>query len=104
MATGGKWDALENRSNSPIGNRWQPTATVSERMVRRGSTVRVRRRALHARCARAPATMSILSNLNREALPSKATRLLAANDVVMIRTPGGGGWGEIAAPQGDSAK
>jgi N-methylhydantoinase B len=73
----------------------------------------------------APATLSILSDrrrhapagrrgglpglpgqnfLNGEALPSKATRLLAANDVVMIRTPGGGGWGEIAAPQGDSAK
>ena len=27
-------------------NRWQPTATVPERMVRRGSTVRVRQRAL----------------------------------------------------------
>ena len=36
----------ENGSNKPIGNRWQPTATVSERMVRRGSTVRVRQRAL----------------------------------------------------------
>jgi hypothetical protein len=34
VATGGKWDALENRSNRPIGNRWQPTATVSERMVK----------------------------------------------------------------------
>jgi N-methylhydantoinase B len=73
----------------------------------------------------APATLSILSDrrrhapagrrgglpglpgqnfLNCEALPSKATRLLAANDVVMIRTPGGGGWGEIAAPQGDPVK
>jgi hypothetical protein len=36
----------ENRSNRPIGNRWQPTATVSERMVRRGSAVRVRKKAL----------------------------------------------------------
>ena len=35
MATGGKWDALENRSNRPIRNRWQPTATVSQRMVKR---------------------------------------------------------------------
>jgi len=24
VATGGKWDALENRSNRPIRNRWQP--------------------------------------------------------------------------------
>jgi hypothetical protein len=36
LAIGGKWDALENRLNRPIGNRWQPTATVSQRMVRRG--------------------------------------------------------------------
>jgi hypothetical protein len=42
VATDGKWDILENRSNRPIGSRWQPTATVSQRMVRRGSTVRVR--------------------------------------------------------------
>jgi len=35
VATGGKWDTLENGSNRPIGNRWQPTATVSERMVKR---------------------------------------------------------------------
>jgi len=45
VATGGKSDGPENRSNKPIRNRWQPTATVSERMVRRGSTVRVRQRA-----------------------------------------------------------
>jgi hypothetical protein len=31
VAAGRKWDALENRSNKPIRNRWQPTATVSER-------------------------------------------------------------------------
>jgi hypothetical protein len=30
----GKWDTLENRSNKPIRNRWQPTAIDSERMVR----------------------------------------------------------------------
>jgi hypothetical protein len=46
VATGGKWKAPESRSNKPIRNRWQPTATVSQRMVRRGSTVRVRQRAL----------------------------------------------------------
>src|SRR5207253_8452126 len=45
VATGGKWPTPENGSNRPIGNRWQPTATVSQRMVRRGSTVRVRQRA-----------------------------------------------------------
>jgi hypothetical protein len=37
VATGGKWETLENRSNKPIRNRRQPTATVLERMVRRGS-------------------------------------------------------------------
>ena len=39
-ATGGnRWQMGDprNRSNRPIRNRWQPTATVSERMVRRGS-------------------------------------------------------------------
>jgi hypothetical protein len=34
MATGGNEDTPGNRSNKPIRNRWQPTATVSERMVR----------------------------------------------------------------------
>jgi hypothetical protein len=45
VATGVKRDGPENRSNKPIRSRWQPTATVSQRMVRRGSTVRVRQRA-----------------------------------------------------------
>ena len=49
VATGGKCDGLENGSNNPIRNGWQPTATVSERMVRRGSTFRVRQRALQKR-------------------------------------------------------
>jgi hypothetical protein len=31
VATSGKWDALENPSNRPIRNQWQPTATVSQR-------------------------------------------------------------------------
>jgi hypothetical protein len=35
VATGGKWDDPENRSNKPIRNRSQPTATVRERMVKR---------------------------------------------------------------------
>ncbi len=34
MATGRKWESPENGSNKPIGNRSQPTATVSERMVK----------------------------------------------------------------------
>ncbi len=34
VAAGGKWETSEYRSNKPIRNRWQPTATVSERMVR----------------------------------------------------------------------
>jgi hypothetical protein len=42
LGTGGKWDTPKNRSNRPTRNRWQPTATGSQRMVRRGSTVRVR--------------------------------------------------------------
>src|SRR5260370_26856956 len=46
VAIGRAWTSLENGQIKPIGNRWQPTATVSERMVRRGSTVRVRQRAL----------------------------------------------------------
>src|ERR1700682_6138483 len=54
VATGGKWDTLENGSKKPIGNPWQPTATVPERMVRRGSTVRVRQRALQRRRTWAP--------------------------------------------------
>jgi len=35
VATGRKSKGRENGSNSPIGNRWQPTATVPERMVKR---------------------------------------------------------------------
>jgi hypothetical protein len=34
VATGRKWEGPENGSNKPIGKRWQPTATVSERMVK----------------------------------------------------------------------
>ena len=45
VATGRKLDGAENGPNKPIGNRWQSTATVPDRMVRRGSTVRVRQRA-----------------------------------------------------------
>jgi hypothetical protein len=30
VATGRKWESLKNGSNKPIGNRWQPTATVSD--------------------------------------------------------------------------
>jgi hypothetical protein len=41
-----RWVLLEDSSNRPIVNLWQSTATVPERMVRRGSTVRVRQRAL----------------------------------------------------------
>jgi hypothetical protein len=37
VATGRKWEGAESGSNRRIGNRWQPTATVSQRMVRRGS-------------------------------------------------------------------
>src|SRR5712691_2708205 len=35
LATGGKCDGLDNGSNKPIRNRWQATATVSQRMVKR---------------------------------------------------------------------
>jgi hypothetical protein len=51
VATGDKSDDPENRSNKPIRNRWQPTATVLKRMVTRRSTriasPRSRRRAFH---------------------------------------------------------
>jgi hypothetical protein len=53
VATGRKWDGADNRSIKRIRNRWQPTATVPKRMVRRGSTVRVRQRALQKRCTSA---------------------------------------------------
>jgi N-methylhydantoinase B len=33
------------------------------------------------------------NSLNGDPLPAKATRDLAAGDVVTIETPGGGGWG-----------
>ena len=33
-ATSRKCEGLENGSNKPIGNSWQPTATVLERMVK----------------------------------------------------------------------
>jgi len=36
VATGRKSKGRENGSNRPIRNRCQPTATVSQRMVRRG--------------------------------------------------------------------
>jgi hypothetical protein len=36
VAAGGKSNDPEIRSNKPIRYRWQPTATVSQRMVRRG--------------------------------------------------------------------
>ncbi len=34
VATGGKWDGAENRSNRPIRNRWQPTATTGTTWAR----------------------------------------------------------------------
>jgi hypothetical protein len=48
-ATGGTPIDPDNRSNKPIRSRWQPTATTHNLMVRRGSTVRVRQRALQKR-------------------------------------------------------
>jgi len=51
VASGHKWERPKDGANRPFGSRWQPTATVSERMVRRGSTVRVRQRALQRRRA-----------------------------------------------------
>jgi hypothetical protein len=68
VATGGKWDTLENHSNNLIRNRWQPTATVSQRMVRRGSPVRVRKRALQR-----PRKRGLLSS-GRPSLPRSARR------------------------------
>jgi hypothetical protein len=62
VATVGKSADPENGSNRPIGNRWQPPATVRKIMVRRRSTVRVRQRALQRRrkstslCSKRPAS------------------------------------------------
>jgi N-methylhydantoinase B len=39
------------------------------------------------------------NRLNDARLPPKASRGLAAGDVVAVRTPGGGGWGR---PGGDA--
>jgi hypothetical protein len=49
VATGRKRDHCRNGSNAAIDNLWQPTATSRALMVRRGSTVRVRQRALQKR-------------------------------------------------------
>jgi hypothetical protein len=49
VATDGKLRPSDNRSNKPFRNRRQPTAAVQDRMVRRGSTVRVRQRAFPTR-------------------------------------------------------
>jgi hypothetical protein len=61
--TGGKSKDLENPSNNPIRNRSQPTANLSERMVRRGSTVRVRQRALQKRRKSAPSRLRVQIDL-----------------------------------------
>jgi hypothetical protein len=45
LATSGRCGTAQNGSNKPIGNQWQTTATVWERIVRRGSSVRVRQSA-----------------------------------------------------------
>jgi hypothetical protein len=42
VATGGKWDGPENGSNRPKPLPWVATSCDPVRMVRRGSTVRVR--------------------------------------------------------------
>jgi hypothetical protein len=46
VATGGKWDCPENGSNKPKPLPWVATSCRAPKMVRRGSTVRVRQRAL----------------------------------------------------------
>src|SRR5438046_7895208 len=46
VATGGKWVGPENGSDERKPLPWVATSCRSERMVRRGSTVRVRQRAL----------------------------------------------------------
>jgi len=51
VATRRKRRLRENRSSRRFGNHWQPTATDHLLMVRRGSTVRVRQRALQNTCS-----------------------------------------------------
>src|SRR5919197_6423861 len=46
VAIGGKSGCAENRRNKPNPLPWAATACFSQRMVRRGSPVRVRKRAL----------------------------------------------------------
>jgi uncharacterized protein DUF1275 len=50
MATGGKWDAAKNREITPRLLPWVATGCRGRQMVRRGSTVRVRQRALQKAC------------------------------------------------------
>jgi hypothetical protein len=54
VATGRKWERPNNGSNRPFGSQWEPTATVSQRMVRRGSTVRAGIHCQYRRRARVP--------------------------------------------------
>ena len=58
----------DNRSNKPIRNRRQPTATVQDRMVRRGSTVLVRPTAANNGSSRAH------QNVNRAPFACHAAR------------------------------
>jgi len=46
VATGGKWDGADNGSNKQKPLPWFATGCLSRSLVRRGSTVRVRQRAL----------------------------------------------------------
>src|SRR5436190_22956677 len=50
VATGGKWVGPENGSDKRKPLPWVATSCESERMVRRGSTVRVRQRASLTAC------------------------------------------------------
>src|SRR6266545_8356711 len=49
VATGGKWENAENGSDRRKPLRWVAASCLSRSMVRRGSTVRVRQRALQKR-------------------------------------------------------
>ena len=69
VATGRKWEGVENGSDKRKPLPWVATRCLSRSMVRRGSTVRVRQRALQNR------PVAWASVLSPESTQSASTRV-----------------------------
>src|ERR687896_563851 len=63
VATGGKWEGAENGSDKRKPLPSVASSCLSRSMVRRGSTVRVRQRALQSLCKSAPFLPALLAEL-----------------------------------------